>query len=74
LISGQFAEVALAGAVLKPWPTFADVPSAGTVIDAGRPILTLYAEGASLDDVERRLHERAAETEQMIYSREIEEK
>jgi predicted ATP-grasp superfamily ATP-dependent carboligase len=74
LISESFAETALAEALLKPWPTLADVPSARSTIGAGRPILTLYAEGATHDDVECRLHERVAELERMIYPREIEEK
>ena len=66
-----FVEYALAEALRKPWPTLADVSLAGTPIEAGRPILTLFAEGRDETDVERRLRDRAAELERMIYENEV---
>jgi hypothetical protein len=63
----QLAEVALQEALSTPWPTLADVSGAGTRIEAGRPILTLFAEGPTVDDVERGLRQRATELELQIY-------
>jgi predicted ATP-grasp superfamily ATP-dependent carboligase len=74
LVSARLAEMALAEAKRNPWPMLADVPSAGTAVDAGRPIITLFVEGVRLDDVEHRLHDRATELEQMIYPRGFEDK
>jgi predicted ATP-grasp superfamily ATP-dependent carboligase len=46
-----------------PWhlPAFADVPEAGSRIDAGRPVLTFFAAGSSPAAVRARLQSRAAE-------------
>lgn len=55
VISQRFAEFALEGAQHSPWPPWADISPAGTVIDTGRPILTLFAHGDSVEDVENRL-------------------
>jgi hypothetical protein len=71
MISPAFAEFALAEAMRAPWPSLADVPTAGTPIDAGRPILTFFAEGSTLGDVEARLRARAAELERFIYEDEV---
>lgn len=70
-ISESFAEYALAEALREPWPTLADVSPAATVIEAGRPILTLFSEGRSEAEVERRLRERVTELEQLIYENEV---
>jgi predicted ATP-grasp superfamily ATP-dependent carboligase len=67
VISSGFTEAALAEAIRKPWPSLADVPPAGTQIDAGRPILTVFAEGATADEVESRLRQRVTELERQIY-------
>jgi predicted ATP-grasp superfamily ATP-dependent carboligase len=66
-ISHEFAEMSLAEALPLQWPTLADVSPAGTMIEAGRPILTLFAEGSHVDQVEHRLRERAAEFERHLY-------
>jgi predicted ATP-grasp superfamily ATP-dependent carboligase len=63
----RFSEAALAEACRTPWPTLADVSPAGSLVESGRPIVTLFADGATVEEVERRLHERAAELEQQIY-------
>jgi predicted ATP-grasp superfamily ATP-dependent carboligase len=45
------------------WSALADVPRGGTRIPAGRPVLTVFAEGASSDEVERRLQQKCREVE-----------
>jgi predicted ATP-grasp superfamily ATP-dependent carboligase len=67
VIGARFGEMALAEALRSPWPTLADVPPAGTLVEAGRPILTLFADGASVEEVEMRLKERASELERKVY-------
>jgi uncharacterized protein len=66
VISKSLADKSLADALKTPWPSHADVSAAGTPIQAGRPILTLFAEGTTLDEVERRLRERAMQTEREL--------
>ena len=68
VISRRFAETSLAKAMESPWPQLADVSPAGTSIEAGRPILTVFAEGGDVNEVERRLRQRVAELETEIYS------
>ena len=50
-----------------PWPQMADIPVAGTVISVGQPILTLFATGASCENVNVQLRRRVADIEQEIY-------
>jgi predicted ATP-grasp superfamily ATP-dependent carboligase len=66
-ITNEFAEATLAEALRTPWPTLADIPPAGSQIDRGRPVLTLFAEGRTVDEVEQQLRDRAAELESQIY-------
>jgi predicted ATP-grasp superfamily ATP-dependent carboligase len=66
VVSKQLAESALTQALRKPWSTLADIPAAGTLIEAGRPILTLFAEGATVDEVEHRLRKHAMQIEQAL--------
>ncbi len=70
-ITPELADWSLTEAIRTPWPTLADVSVAGTKIDAGRPILTVFAEGATVDDVERNLRNRVDELEQQIYASEV---
>ncbi len=70
-ISESFAYESLAEAMITPWPTLADVSPAGTMIEAGRPILTVFAEGTSVGNVEQRLRQRVAELEQQIYGSDV---
>jgi predicted ATP-grasp superfamily ATP-dependent carboligase len=67
ILSQTFAEMALAEALRKPWPELADVSPAGTLVEGGRPILTVFAEGSSVADVEQRLRQRVSELESEIY-------
>jgi predicted ATP-grasp superfamily ATP-dependent carboligase len=66
-LSNEFAEISLAEALRTPWPTLADVSPAGTMIEAGRPVLTFFAEGNNVDEVEQRLRQRAVDLERQIY-------
>jgi uncharacterized protein len=68
VICESFAEMSLVEALRTPWPTLADVSPAHTQIEAGRPILTIFATGATVDDVERKLRTRAEELESQLYS------
>ncbi len=70
-VADEFAEMSLAEALPLHWPTLADVSPAGTMIEAGRPILTLFAEGDHADEVEQRLRRRAVELERQIYGSEF---
>jgi len=65
-ISEEFSEWALNQAASVPWPLLADVPRAGTVIECGRPILTLFAAGPSSKEVEQQLQRRAADLENRL--------
>jgi len=67
VMSNEFAEMALAEALRMPWPKLADVSPAGSLIEAGRPIITVFAEGRTVDDVEQRLRLRVLELERQIY-------
>jgi predicted ATP-grasp superfamily ATP-dependent carboligase len=42
-----------------PMPAFADIPAAGSIIEPGQPILTIFAAGANEAECAARLHERA---------------
>jgi predicted ATP-grasp superfamily ATP-dependent carboligase len=66
-ISDEFAEISLAEALRTPWPALADVSPAGTPVEVGRPILTIFADGDNGDQVEQRLRQRVAELEEQIY-------
>jgi predicted ATP-grasp superfamily ATP-dependent carboligase len=47
------------------------VSPAGTVIEAGRPILTVFASGEATNDVEGQLRIRARELERQLYGSEV---
>lgn len=65
-VSPEFVAWALAGSRQQPWPTVGDVPSAGTSIDAGRPVATQFASGSDAADVERGLKQQCDVAERMI--------
>ncbi len=48
------------------WPLVADVPSAGSRIAGGHPVLTVFAQGQSAAEVETQLRERIHRLEQQI--------
>jgi predicted ATP-grasp superfamily ATP-dependent carboligase len=70
IVSERFAKFALGEATNSPWPTLADISPAGTPIDADRPVLTVFVEGATTDEVERWLRSRVAEIEKRLYESE----
>jgi predicted ATP-grasp superfamily ATP-dependent carboligase len=71
VITPSFAQSSLAEALRRPWPALADVSPAGTVIEAGRPILTVFASGEATNDVEGQLRIRARELERQLYGSEV---
>lgn len=66
-ITNKFAEYSLAEALRTPWPALADISPAGSLVEAGRPVLTLFAEASNVDDVEIRLRSRVQELEADLY-------
>jgi predicted ATP-grasp superfamily ATP-dependent carboligase len=67
VISQEFADFSLAESSRTPWPSLGDVSVAGTPIESGRPILTVFASGANVTEVESQLRERVAELEKKLY-------
>lgn len=51
-----------------PWrlPAFADIPEAGSTIEAGSPVLTFFAAGTTPTEVRERLQSRAAELDSLL--------
>jgi predicted ATP-grasp superfamily ATP-dependent carboligase len=47
-------------------PAFADIPASGTVIEAGHPVITLFASGSSPSECRDRLQSRAADLDQLF--------
>ena len=66
VISEQFAEWSLAESAREPWPALGDVSPAGTPIEAGRPILTIFSDGDGVAEVENKLRARSAEIERLL--------
>lgn len=71
VISERLSTTVLAEASRKPWPALADISPPGTLVEKGRPILTVFAEGRSIEDVENRLRNKVAHLEQRVYSTEV---
>jgi predicted ATP-grasp superfamily ATP-dependent carboligase len=69
VISQEFADYSIAESLLSPWPMLGDVPAAGTPIENGRPVLTIFASGTNAAEVEQRLRERVVEVERKLYIR-----
>jgi len=67
VITDEFAEWSIEQSALEPWPALGDVSPAGTPIAAGRPILTAFANDASIGNLERQLMDLAVEIEQRLY-------
>jgi predicted ATP-grasp superfamily ATP-dependent carboligase len=49
-------------------PAFADLPYPGDSIEAGRPVLSLFATGQDIEDCLHALHDRAAGVEAWLYA------
>jgi predicted ATP-grasp superfamily ATP-dependent carboligase len=69
VISQEFADYSIAESLRSPWPMLGDVSAAGTPIENGRPILTIFASGTSVAEVEQRLRARVVEVERRLYIR-----
>jgi predicted ATP-grasp superfamily ATP-dependent carboligase len=50
-------------------PAFADIPAAGQRIEGGRPILTLFASGATIADCEERLRHIAGDLDHWLWKK-----
>jgi predicted ATP-grasp superfamily ATP-dependent carboligase len=50
-------------------PPFADIPPAGQNIEQGRPILTFFAEAATVDECQARLRATAADLDRRLFGR-----
>lgn len=51
----------------RPWPPFADIPAAGTLIRQGQPVLTVLARGESRSRLEAALRQGVARIERDLY-------
>jgi predicted ATP-grasp superfamily ATP-dependent carboligase len=69
VISDEFADYSIAESLHTPWPTLGDVSGAGTLVENGRPILTVFASGTSVAEIEQRLRERVVAIENRLYTR-----
>ena len=67
VVSQEFAEYCNEESLRSPWPGLGDVPTAGTPIENGRPVLTIFASGTSVAEVEQRLRERVVDVEGRLY-------
>jgi predicted ATP-grasp superfamily ATP-dependent carboligase len=67
ILNREFVDFAFAESQTSPWPTLADISATNEPIEAGRPILTVFAEGDTDEAVEQRLLERVVELEHEIY-------
>jgi uncharacterized protein len=66
-VSRQLSELLLAAAGEPNRPRLADIPNPGTQISLGEPILTVLADGSTLDNVESELRDRVAALESSLY-------
>jgi len=66
-IGQEFTRWALGKPYRTGWPQWADIPRPETVIQAGQPVITLFATGDSAAEVEGALRERVAQTERKLY-------
>jgi predicted ATP-grasp superfamily ATP-dependent carboligase len=67
-ISADFSKRMLSSAVQIKWPAIADIPISGSVVAAGRPLLTVFADSVSREQVVNSLQSRVAEIERTLYS------
>ncbi len=66
-LTQQFTKHALQQATQTPWPELADISPPNELIEAGHPILTIFARGNSVDEVEQNLKTRVVEIEATLY-------
>jgi predicted ATP-grasp superfamily ATP-dependent carboligase len=61
IVSARFAELEQRWQTADKWPAIADLPALGQSFAAGDPIATVFAEGASAEEVEVELRSRASQ-------------
>jgi predicted ATP-grasp superfamily ATP-dependent carboligase len=66
-IQQKFTQWALGSKSQEGFPPLADIPRPGTVIRERQPVLTLFAAGESIDEVEAGLRQRVAKVERKLY-------
>ena len=65
-ISQRFVDRCISQNEDKVWPDLADLPHAATRIEAGQPILTLFADGVSVESVRLSLKEKCGRLIEML--------
>jgi predicted ATP-grasp superfamily ATP-dependent carboligase len=66
-VEGPWQEVLGCPPPITELPAFADIPAAGTRIEAGQPILTMFARGDTVKTCQQQLQKIAVELEQCLY-------
>jgi predicted ATP-grasp superfamily ATP-dependent carboligase len=66
-IQQEFTQWALGSKSQEGFSQLADIPRPGTAIRERQPVLTLFAAGESIDEVEKALRQRVARVEQKLY-------
>jgi predicted ATP-grasp superfamily ATP-dependent carboligase len=66
-IQQEFTQWALGSKSQEGFSPLADIPRPGTAIRERQPVLTLFAAGESIDEVEGGLRQRVARVEQKLY-------
>lgn len=56
-IGDPFVNAARLANAGQPWPSIADIPTAGQIIEKGRPVATVFTSSDRLDDVEPQLQD-----------------
>lgn len=72
IVSEAFVSAMLASNENRIWPIAADIPAAGTQIERGRPIITLFGEGRDEAEVLEKLRRRVERTKPLLHGRNVE--
>jgi uncharacterized protein len=67
-VSESFAAQSLDAATETPWPSLADISPAGAVIETGRPVITVFAAGGTVAEVEQGLRNQVSRIERQLYA------
>lgn len=66
-LTENVVDIALNQSISSDWPDLADISPAHEPIEAGRPILTLFGHGQTMEEVEQDLRLRVEKIERLIY-------
>ncbi len=69
VVSARLSDTLLQQTGDLPWPTIADIPNAGTEINTGQPVLTLFTKGSSCEEVMSRLRAGVEAMDRQLYGR-----